>query len=92
MLSLSMSAIGKKYFITTPNKWFPFEPHYRLPLFQFAPKIIQKLICKLLLRGEFGDINLLSYRQLGKLFPKARIKKHKVTIYPETLIAIKGDE
>ena len=27
--------VGKKYFIQTPNKYFPIEPHYLFPFFQF---------------------------------------------------------
>lgn len=30
--------VGKSYFIQTPNYYFPFEPHFLLPLFQYYPK------------------------------------------------------
>jgi len=29
--------VGKNYFIQTPNKYFPIEPHWVFPLFQFLP-------------------------------------------------------
>ncbi len=89
--------VGKSYFIITPNKWFPFEPHYRFPLFQFIPKKIQKLITKIFSMGNYPrgcweDINLLSASQLKSLFPEAKIIKLRMTIYPETLIAIYSDK
>ena len=85
--------VGKKYFITTPNKWFPFEPHYRLPLFQFIPKSIQRILAKHFSignyeKGGWEDINLLSTMQLRKLFPEAIVIKQRVTLLPETLIVI----
>src|SRR5215208_1032160 len=29
--------VGKHYFIQTPNKYFPLEPHFLFPFFQFLP-------------------------------------------------------
>ncbi len=87
--------VSKKWFITTPNKWFPFEPHFRVPCYQFVPKIIQRFLSRHIRvgrypKGEWQDIHLLSTRQLCKLFSGSIVLKHKVTIYPETLIVYGG--
>lgn len=87
--------VGKSFFITTPNKFFPYEPHYRLPLFQFLPKIIQKWLSNVFPLGNYPkgcweDINLVSSSGLKKLFPKSKIIRQRISIYPETLIAIKN--
>lgn len=36
--------VGKRYWIQTPNKNFPFEPHFNFPMFQFLSSSIQTKI------------------------------------------------
>ena len=86
--------VSQKYYITVPNKYFPFEFHYRLPLYQFIPKSIQKWLFKkfkigLWYENKWEDINLLSYRQLKKYFPNTRVVKLRITFCAETLICYK---
>jgi len=92
-----INRVSGKFFITTPNKYFPFEFHYGLPCYQFVPRSIQKWLFKTFKIGlwyaknTWEDINLLSYRQLKKLFPGSKIMKQRITFYPETLICYKAD-
>jgi SAM-dependent methyltransferase len=37
-MALEVMRVGKRYYVQTPNRHFPIEPHYVLPLFQFYPK------------------------------------------------------
>jgi hypothetical protein len=41
--------VGRRYFIQTPNFWFPIEPHYLVPGFQFLP-----LSCRAWLSSRFS--------------------------------------
>jgi ubiquinone/menaquinone biosynthesis C-methylase UbiE len=87
--------VSQKFYVTCPNKYFPFEFHYRLPFYQFVPKAIQRWLFDkfdigLWYEHKWEDINLLSYRQLKKYFPGTTVVKQKVTFWAETLICYKN--
>ena len=82
---------SKGYWVQTPNKYFPVEPHTMFPLFQFLPRLCRKVILDRWVRpvlwggrinknayDSFFDIRLLSYRDLQRLFPDGEIFKEKV--------------
>jgi hypothetical protein len=84
--------VGRGYFVTTPWKGFPVELHYKLPLYQFVPKPVQRWISNHVALGwcepgQWADINLLWQHQLQSLFPDARVVKQRITLWPEILIA-----
>lgn len=81
----------KGYFITTPNYYFPYEPHYKMPFWQYLPERIKKGLKKHFAIGHYGKgkyerIDLLSAKELRKLLPEAKIEGLRITIWPETLI------
>lgn len=83
--------VGKSWFVTTPNYWYPFESHYHLPFIQFLPRPAQREYNRLLgthiPKGTVQELALLSARDLQRLFPGGRIAKVRVTFWPETLVA-----
>jgi len=70
------------FFISAPNYWFPFEPHYLVPFFQFVPeRIKRKLIIDYGLtighmnKYNYGrSIHLPKKRELQILFPNAKVQ------------------
>ncbi len=92
--------VGRRWFVTTPNRWYPYEFHLRLPLVTWLPwhGYIQ---CGRLVRYNHVEhryvwaagperLRLLSASELARCFPGSRIIKHRVTFMPETLIAVGG--
>jgi hypothetical protein len=77
----------KGYFVTTPNFWFPYEPHYKCPFWQFIPVSLQKLIKKYIRlgyypKGKYNHISLLSKKDLMYLFKKGNVGGLRVTGFP----------
>lgn len=83
--------VGKSWFVTTPNYWYPFESHYHLPFIHFLPRPAQGVYNRLfgtqVPKGTVQELSLLSARRLRRLFPTSRIAKMRVTFWPETLVA-----
>ncbi len=85
---------GLAYFVQTPNKWFPVEPHYQMPLFQFLPQRLQKAVNRRFSlgwreKGHWEEVNLLSARQLQRLFPDAEIHRERFFGLTKSLMAVR---
>ena len=80
--------VGRSWFVTTPNFWFPMELHRRIPMFQFMPKAMQDAYDRRFQPLHEGDmVNLLSASDMRRLFPGGQVVSQRVTFFPETLIA-----
>jgi ubiquinone/menaquinone biosynthesis C-methylase UbiE len=81
---------AKGYFVATPNKLFPIEPHTLLPFYQFLPRELQRYFVRLSpgYMREPHQINLLSARDLHLLFQEARICKIGLRVFPNSLVAM----
>ena len=83
--------VGRRFFVQTPNRHFPVEPHFVFPLFQFLPLTLR---VQLLRRFSLGwvprmpdpakarafvrSIRLLTGDELTGLFPGAAIHRERV--------------
>ena len=81
----------------TPNRWFPIEPHYQLPLFQFLPRRVRMALNRRFTlgwqaKGQWEEITLLGARDLRRLFPDAEIHREKVLGLTKSLIAVRRRE
>jgi SAM-dependent methyltransferase len=61
--------VGRRVFLTTPNRRFPLEVHTRLPLVHWLPRSAAHRIYDGTGKGFAKDIDLLSRRSLESLFP-----------------------
>src|SRR5690554_3076097 len=80
--------VGKNYYIQTPNYYFPIEPHWLFPFFQFLPYGLRVKMTENYSLGNFpktrdkdaakirvDEINLLTARQMERLFPEGNMYK-----------------
>lgn len=81
--------VARRYFVQTPNRWFPIEPHVLLPLFQFLPTRARRALWRLgASRGPFEDIRLLDEAELQALFPDGEIVRERVGPLTKSLVAV----
>jgi hypothetical protein len=79
--------VGKGWFVTTPNLWYPIEPHYHLPFVQFLPEESQRRLVKALGKVPYDHLRLLTRQEMRGLFTEGEVIASRVTFYPETIIA-----
>lgn len=79
--------VGVRYFVQTPNRGFPIEPHYMLPLVQFWPVRARDWLHR---HFGAGYIRLLGSREFMALFPDAQIHKEHFWGLTKSLIAARS--
>lgn len=99
-MAKEVARVGKNYFIQSPNYWFPIEPHWVFPFFQYLPKAVRiwmtqhlslghigKAANKTLAKQQVEEIQLLTKGQMQELFPKAMIYKEKFAGLNKSFVA-----
>jgi hypothetical protein len=97
--------VAKGYFVQTPNKWFPIEPHFLVPFWQFLPSWLR---ARMLMRRQIGcvfqvqdyllakatveGIRLLTTREMRWLFPDGEIEREKVGPLTKSIVAWRKSE
>lgn len=79
---------GLRYYVQTPNRYFPIEPHFLLPFFQFIPRRARIwLACRwrwgsycrpgdrLAAAEAVDEIRLLTAQEMRTLFPDAQLRR-----------------
>ncbi len=92
--------VGEFFIIQTPNKYFPIEPHWIFPYFQFLPKNLRVYLTHKFNLGNYPraktrelairrveEVQLLSRKEMSELFPGARIWKEKFFYFNKSFIA-----
>ena len=89
-MAAEVRRVGVHYFIQTPNKYFPMEPHYLVPFFDLLPRglklwILTKTSWALKRRWteeeaqtSVDEIQLLSFRKFQQLFPGSQMYKERL--------------
>lgn len=95
--------VGRCYFVQTPSRSFPLEPHFLVPGFQFFPRALQVALVRRFDLGWYrrrpdpaaalalvAEHRLLSRRELQALFPGAAILHERALGLTKSLIACGG--
>ena len=93
--------VGERFYVQTPNRWFPVEPHVMTPLIHFLPKRVQRRVVRnftvwgLLGRpsqkeavGFLGLTELLDRKELEGLFPRAKVWRERFLGLTKSWIAV----
>lgn len=89
-MAAEVARVGKRYFVQTPNYWFPLEPHWMFPCFQYLPVPARIFLTKNFSLGhipktpdkqkatdQVNEIRLLTKKEMKSLFPGADLYEEK---------------
>ena len=102
-MAAEVRRVAARYFVQTPNKYFPIEPHFLVPGFQFLPLRVR---AELLARRDLGwykraasyaealrevtAVRLLTRRELCELFPEATLYRERLLGLTKSFVAYHG--
>ena len=102
-MAAEIRRVGRRYWVQTPNRRFPLEPHFLFPFFQSLPV---RLRVGLLRRMDLGwharerdpeaaredvtSVRLMTHRELRDLFPRSRIVVERAFRLQKSFIVIGG--
>jgi hypothetical protein len=98
--------VGRRYFVQTPNRFFPIEPHFFFPLFQFLPLSARVWLLMNLKLGRSRrarldketaiararEIRLLTKGELRNIFPEARLYNERICGWVKSFVVYYGWE
>ncbi|MFT5443952.1 MAG: hypothetical protein ACI8W3_003003 [Myxococcota bacterium] len=102
-MAKEVQRVGKRYFVQTPNLYFPIEPHYMFPFFQFMPVGVKTWLLmnlniawggKIKERDDAvataGSVKLLSGSHFHSMFPGSQSYKERVLGLTKSFTAYGG--
>jgi hypothetical protein len=102
-MASEIQRVGKRYWVQTPNFWFPMEPHFHVPGWQWMPldlrvSIIRRRRCGWrgpcqdpeLARKLVQEVRLMTAGELKSIFPGAKILPERFCGLAKSWIVIAG--
>lgn len=100
-MASEIARVGCAYWVQTPNRWFPVEPHTFAPGFQFLPRRWRIRLARNFTvwgwlqrpspeeaRGFVENIRLLDEAELQRLFPTAAIERERCVGLVKSVTAV----
>ena len=93
--------VGRHFWVQTPNRRFPVEPHFLFPFFQFLPRNMQKQIALIWkpshfkrhgiprekILAELANIRLLTEAEFNQLFSRANLIREEMFGFTKSFVA-----
>jgi hypothetical protein len=102
-MAAEVQSLGLPYYVQTPNRYFPIEPHFLWPGFQFLPRSSRVWLASRWRYGSYcrpGDpsaaaaavdeIRLLTAREMRALFPAAKLHREWIGPLVKSVMAVGG--
>ena len=102
-MAAEIQRVGRRYYVQTPNRWFPIEPHFVFPGFQFLPLAVRTELLMRFRLGWYGritnrveareiaeSIRLLTAAELVELFPGATLHREHFAGLTKSLVMVGG--
>jgi SAM-dependent methyltransferase len=102
-MAREVERVGKRYFVQTPNYYFPIEPHYLFPGFQWLPVESRAWLLnhfdlgwtkrkhtRAEARESVSSVRLMKKSELVRLFPRAKIYEEKVLSLSKSFVVYDG--
>ena len=97
-----IARVARGYFVQTPYRYFPLEPHFHFPFWQMLPVWLRTELHRrfnlgymnvekdyLTARMDVEQIRLISVRELRELFPDGSIRFERIGPFIKSLIAVR---
>jgi hypothetical protein len=102
-MAAEVRRVARAYWVQTPNFWFPIDPHFHVPAWQWLPESARVAMirrrrvgwrgpCPDLedARRAVGEIRLLRRTELQALFPDATLRPERFQGLVKSWIALRG--
>jgi hypothetical protein len=94
--------VGRSYYVQTPARAFPFEPHWLGFFIHWLPRTWQRRLARwttlygLVVKPGRDQVDalvdeyrLLSYREMRRLFPDGEIRRERFLLVPKSYVAVR---
>jgi SAM-dependent methyltransferase len=100
-MAAEIRRVGRRHFLQTPNRYFPLEPHFLFPFFQFLPVTLRTMLLRRFALGWYPrqpdrraardiatSIRLVSHGELKRWFPGATIVRERVFLLTKSFVVL----
>jgi hypothetical protein len=104
VFAAEVARVGRHFFVQTPNRYFPIEPHFLAPFVQFLPIQVRAVVVRKLTPwgvlnrpprasaiNAVRSIHLLTPRQVRQIFPTGHVVRERFLGLTKSLVAVRTE-